>query len=45
MLVTGMCDNSNAHCYCFLFVMNISSILMVPRVVIVAHCYSCSKQF
>ena len=30
----SMCDG---HCYCSLFVMNISSILMVPRVVIVAR--------
>ena len=29
-----MCDNGNGHCYCSLFVMNISSILMVPGVVI-----------
>ena len=35
-LVARMCDNCNAHCYCSLFEMNISSILMVPRVVIVA---------
>ena len=27
----------------FLVVMKISSILMVPRIVIVARCYSCSK--
>ena len=45
-LVARMCDNCDAHCYCSLFVMNISSILMVPTtVVIVARCYSCSKQF
>ena len=34
-LVARMCDNCDAHCYCSLFAMNISSILMVPRVVIV----------
>ena len=45
ILVARMCDNCDAHCYCSLFVMNISSVLMVPRVVIVARCYSCSKQF
>ena len=33
-LVAHMCDNCDAHFYCSLFVMNISSILMVPRVVI-----------
>ena len=31
-----MCDNCDAHFYCSLSVMNISSILIVPRVVIVA---------
>ena len=39
-LVEGMCDNCDGHCYCSLFLMNVSSILMVPRVVIVAHCYN-----
>ena len=29
-----MCDNWDAPSYCSLFVMNISSILMVPRVVL-----------
>ena len=37
-LVAHMCDNCDAHFYCSLFVMNTSSILMVPRVVIVACC-------
>ena len=40
-----MCDNCDAPYYYSLFVMNIFSILMVPRVVIVPRCYSCSKQF
>ena len=40
-LVARTCDNCDAHCYRSLFVINISSILMVPRVVIVARCYSC----
>ena len=43
-LVARICDNCDAHCYYSLFVMNIFSILMVPRVVFVAR-YTCSKQF
>ena len=43
ILVARMCDNCDAHCYCCLFVMNMSSILIVPKVVIVAR-YSCSIQ-
>ena len=33
ILVARMRDNCDAHCYCSLFVMNISSILMVPSIV------------
>ena len=43
ILVARMCDNCDAHCYCCLFVMNMSSILIVPKVFIVAR-YSCSIQ-
>ena len=43
ILIARMCEF--AHCYYSLFVMNIFWFLMVPRVVIVARCYSCSKQF
>ena len=39
-LVAHEWENCNANCYCSLFVMNISSILMVPRVVIVVQKYS-----
>ena len=42
-LVAHMCDNCDAHFYCSLFVMNISSILMVPRVVMVACGSTCYK--